>query len=57
MKEKLTAEHAETTEFCLVKTKKHKSFYGNGGLFAFRSCGNVGKRMNEEEAESAEIVP
>jgi hypothetical protein len=57
MKEKLTAEHAETTEFSLVKTKKHKSFYGNGVLFAFGSCGNVDKRMNEEEVESAEIVP
>ena len=41
----------------LGKDKKHKSFYGNGVLFAFGSCGNVDKRVNEEEAESAEIVP
>jgi hypothetical protein len=37
--------------------QKHKSFYGNGLLFAFRSSGDEDQRMSEEEAESAEIVP
>jgi hypothetical protein len=40
----------------LGKDKKYKSFYGYGLLFAFRSSGDEDKRMNEEEAESAEIV-
>jgi hypothetical protein len=52
-----TAEHAETAEHFLGKNKKHKSFYGYGPLFAFRSSGERDKRMNEEGAKSAEIVP
>jgi len=55
MKKKLTAEYAETAELFLCKDKKHKSFYQYGLLFAFRSSGDRDKRMNEEEAESAEI--
>jgi hypothetical protein len=55
--EKSTAEYAETAELLLGKDKKHKSFYGYGLLFAFRSSGDEDKRMNEEEAESAERVP
>jgi hypothetical protein len=55
MKKKIsTAEHAETAELFPGKGKKHKSFYGYGLLFAFRSYGDRDKRMNEEEAESAE---
>jgi hypothetical protein len=42
--------------FCRER-QKHKSFYVNGLLFAFRSSGDEDKRMNEEEAESAEVVP
>jgi hypothetical protein len=38
----------------LVKTK-NKAFYGYGLLFAFESFGDEDIRMNEEEAESAEI--
>ncbi|MCX5917358.1 MAG: hypothetical protein NTX30_11860 [Deltaproteobacteria bacterium] len=53
----LTAEHAETAELFLCKDKKYKSFYGYGLLFAFRSSGDRDQRMNEEKAESAEIVP
>jgi hypothetical protein len=52
-----TAEHAETAELFLCKDKKYKSFYGNGLLFAFRPRGDRDKRMDEEEAESAEIIP
>jgi hypothetical protein len=55
MKKKSTAEYAETAELFLGKDEKHKSFYGNGLFLAFRSSGDRGKRMNEEEAESAEI--
>jgi len=54
---KSTAEYAESAEFLLCEDKKHKSFYGYGLLFAFRFSGDRGKRMNGEEAESAEIVP
>jgi len=58
MKKKiLTAEHAETAELFLSKDKIYISFYEYGLLFAFRSSGDRDKRMNEEEAESAEIVP
>jgi len=57
MKKKSTAEYAEIAELFLGKDKKHKSFYGYGPLFAFRSSGDEDKRRNEEEAESAEIVP
>jgi hypothetical protein len=57
MKEKSTAEYAETAELILGKDKKYKSFYGSGRLLAFRSSGDRDKGMNEEEAESAEIVP
>jgi hypothetical protein len=39
------------------KGKKYISFYGHGLLFAFRSSDVRDKKMNEEEAESAEIVP
>ena len=38
------------------KDKEHKSFPGYGHLFAFRCSGDEDKRMNEEEAESAEIA-
>ncbi|KPK89393.1 MAG: hypothetical protein AMJ94_12255 [Deltaproteobacteria bacterium SM23_61] len=54
MEKKSTAEPAE---FFLGKVKKHKSFYGNGLLFGFRSSGDGDKRMNGEAAEIAEIVP
>jgi len=57
MKKKSTAEYAEAAELFLWKDKKYKSFYGYGLLFGFRSSGDRDKRMNEEEAESAEIVP
>jgi hypothetical protein len=57
MKKKSTAEYAEIAELFLGKDKKHKAFYGYGPLFAFRSSGDRDKRVNEEEAESAEIVP
>jgi len=56
-KKNSTAEYAEIAELFLGKDKKHKSFYGYGLLFAFRTSGNEDKRMNEEEAESAEIFP
>jgi len=54
MKKKSTAEYAETAELILGKDKKYKSFYGSGLLLAFRSSGDRDKRMNKEEAESAE---
>jgi hypothetical protein len=57
MKKKSTAEYAETAELFFVKDGKHKFFSGYGLLFAFRSSGDRDERMNEEEAESAEIVP
>ena len=53
-KKKSTAESAEIAEPFLGIDKKHKSFYGYGLLFAFRSSGDRDKRVNEEEAESAE---
>jgi hypothetical protein len=53
MRKKSTAENAE---FFLWKDQKHKSFYGYGLLSAFRSSGDEDLRMNEEEAESAEII-
>jgi hypothetical protein len=55
MMKKSTAEYAEAAELFLGKNEKHKSFYGNGLPFAFRSSGDGGKRINKEEAESAEI--
>jgi hypothetical protein len=55
-KEKLTAEHAETAEFFLEKTK-NRSLYRCGLLFAFGAFGDEDIRMNEEDTESAEIVP
>jgi hypothetical protein len=55
MKKKSTAEYAETAEFFLCKYKKHKSFYGF--LFFFLPSGDRDKRMHEEEAERAEIIP
>jgi hypothetical protein len=55
-KKKSTAEYAEIAELFLGKDQKHKSLYGYGLLFAFRSSGDKDKRMNEEEAKSAEIV-
>ena len=54
---KATAKYAETAELFLCKDKKYKSFYEYGLLFAFRSSAHRDKRMKEEEAESAEIVP
>jgi len=57
MKKKSTAEYAEAAELFLCEDKKYKSFSGYGLLFAFRSSGDRDKRLNEEEAESAEIVP
>ena len=57
MKKKSTAEYAETAEFFPGKDIKHKSFYGYGLLFVFRSSEDEDQRMNEEEAESAEIIP
>jgi len=57
MKRKSTAEYAEIAELFLGKDKKHKSFYGYRLFFAFRSSADEDKRMNAEEAESAEIVP
>jgi hypothetical protein len=53
--DKSTAEHAEAAEVFLGKDKKHKSFYGNKLFFPFRPYGIEDPRMNEEEAESAEI--
>ena len=41
----------------LAKDKKYNSFYGYGLLFPFRFRGIEDQGMNEEEAESAEIVP
>jgi hypothetical protein len=57
MKRKSTAEYAEIAELFLGKDKKHKSFYGYRLFFAFRSSADEDKRVNAEEAESAEIVP
>ena len=57
MKKKSTAEYAETAELFLAKDKKYNSFYGYGLLFPFRFRGIEDQGMNEEEAESAEIVP
>ena len=57
MKKKSTAEYAETAELFLGKDNKHKSFDKHGPFFAFQSSGIEDKRMNEEKAESAEIVP
>jgi hypothetical protein len=56
-RKKSTAEYAEIAELFLGKDKKNTSFYQYGLLFAFRPSGNEDKRRNEEEAESAEIVP
>jgi hypothetical protein len=56
LKKKSTAEHAEIAELFLGKDKKHKSFYGHGLLFGFRSSGDEDQRMNEEKAENAEIL-
>jgi len=57
MKQRLTAEYAENAELFLGKDKKNqRSFYSYRLLFAFRSPGNEDKRMNKEEAESAEIL-
>jgi hypothetical protein len=39
------------------KDPKHISFYGSRLLLAFPSSGIEDKRINEEEAESAEIAP
>jgi hypothetical protein len=57
MKKKSTAEYAETAEPFPCNGNKHKSFYGYGILFAFRSSGDRDKWMSEEEAENAEIIP
>jgi hypothetical protein len=54
---KLTAEYAETAELLLGKNKKQKSFCGYGLLFVFRFSRIEDQRMNEEEAESAKVVP
>ncbi len=56
MKNKSTAEYTEITEFFLYK-EKNKSFYGYGLLFIFRTSGDRDKRVNEEDAECAEIIP
>jgi hypothetical protein len=56
-KKRLTAEYAEIAELFIGKDKRNKSFYGYGLLFAFPTSGDEDERMNEEEAESAEIVP
>jgi hypothetical protein len=56
MKKQSTAEYAEAAEHFPGKDKKYKSIYGYGLLIPFRSSGFEGRRMNEEEAESAEIV-
>jgi hypothetical protein len=55
--DKSTAEHAEAAEVFLGKDPKHKSFYGSMLLLSFPSSGIEDKRINEEEAESAEIAP
>jgi len=39
------------------KDQKHKSFYGLMLLLVFPSSGIEDKRINEEEAEIAEIAP
>jgi len=52
----ITAEHAESAEFFHCKDQNHKSFYDDGVLFVLRSSRAEDKRMNEEEAESAEII-
>jgi hypothetical protein len=57
MKKKSTAEYAETAEVFLCKDKKHKSFYGNEFPYAFRPSRDGDKRMQEEKAECAEIIP
>ena len=53
---KSTAEYAEAAEVFLGEDKKYKSFNGYRLRFAFRSSRIEEKKMNEEEAESAEIV-
>ena len=57
MKKKSTAEYAEAAELFLGKYKKHKSCYKHGTLFAFQSSRIEDNKVNEEKAESAEIVP
>jgi len=57
MKKKSIAEYAEIAELFLDKDKKHKSSCGWGLLFSLSSSGGEDQRMNEEEAESAEIIP
>jgi hypothetical protein len=57
MKKKSTAEYPEAAEVFMGKDPKHKSFYGSRLLLAFPSSGIEDKRINEEEAESAEIAP
>jgi hypothetical protein len=54
---KSTAEYAEAAEVFMGKDPKQKSFYGSMLLLAFPSSGIEDQRINEEEAESAEIAP
>jgi len=48
---------AETAEVFRVKTKNTKKFYGYELLLAFKSSGLEIMRMNEEETESAKVIP
>jgi hypothetical protein len=57
MRKSSTAEYAEIAELFPDKDKKHKSFYRYGLFFAFCSSGDRDKRVNEEEAGSAKIIP
>ena len=52
-----TAEPAEAAEIFLGKDKTHTLFFRNRLLFAFQSSRKEEKRMNEEEAKSAEVAP
>jgi hypothetical protein len=54
MKKKSTA---ETAEVFLCKDKRHKSFYDDKFLYRFRPSRDGDKRMQEEKAECAEIIP
>jgi hypothetical protein len=58
MKKKINRRvRGDRRDFCFERQKKHKSLYRNGLFFAFRSSGDQDNRMNEEKAESAEVVP
>jgi len=57
MKKISTAEYAEIAGLFPGKDENYRSSYGYGLFTDFRSSGVEDKRMNEEEAESAESAP